>query len=526
MIEVSYRTHMGSDLTIVNAARVSFGKHKDVFDEQDAKLIKYLASHGHWCYDDMTEIFTSTGWKLFKNMDSSDLVAQVFPEKETMEFVQPSKIHKSFYSGHMYGCTSKNIDYLVTPGHKFIVQKRNQKGYKSSEIEVSENLHNKTFRIPKTAKLKQNGDGSFLEGWGYGFLVGDGHRENNTSVSVHLKSKRKIMLIKNALSELNVEFHEKKSKEGCTIIRWKDSFSYVPTTRQKNLQTVWNNSCEYLNGVFIGLMDSNGSKKNNSWSFRTSSPYLMNDIMKLSILCGYSTSSPLVRKAEKPTHGDCYSIIIHSRKIATTRNAKFYVSNYSGFVYCVTVPSGFVLIRRNGKQIVSGNTPFAHVQVQLHFKTPIFIARQLVKHQAGLVWNEVSRRYVSYDPEYYYPHWKYKPVKKKQGSGDLLPPKELDYCNHVYEKAIAHTDQCYKELLEHGVAPEQARAILPLASLTEWIWTGSLYAFARVYNLRIHDDAQSETREVARQIDSVIRPLFPVAWPLLTERHQGNREPH
>ena len=163
-------------------------------------------------------------------------------------------------------------------------------------------------------------------------------------------------------------------------------------------------------------------------------------------------------------------------------------------------------------------TPFGHVTLSFHIKAPIFVARQLVKHQVGLVWNEVSRRYVEDDPEYWEPEiWRSKPVDKKQGSGDERI-EWLDRENRVgasVSKACKLSVFVYKKMLEAGVAPEQARMILPQNTYTEWYWTGSLYAFSRVCNLRCQPDAQKETRDICWNIDQLANVSFPVSWEAL-----------
>ena len=163
-------------------------------------------------------------------------------------------------------------------------------------------------------------------------------------------------------------------------------------------------------------------------------------------------------------------------------------------------------------------TPFGHPQIQFRISAPVFVARQLVKHQVGLVWNEVSRRYVDDAPVFYGvgpEGWRGKPEDKKQGSsGHVQILMEL-------EKDIAmttlHCKHLYQELLEQGVAPEQARMILPLSMYTEWYWTGSLAAFARVCKLRLEPDAQEETQEIAGQIDKECAKLFPISWKYLVQ---------
>ena len=155
-------------------------------------------------------------------------------------------------------------------------------------------------------------------------------------------------------------------------------------------------------------------------------------------------------------------------------------------------------------------SPFGHASVQLHIKAPVFVARQLVKHQVGLVWNEVSRRYVDDEPEFYIPEvWRKKPEGSiKQGSSEETVKYDI-------AGTIEYTKQTYKNLLREGIAPEMARMVLPQNMYTEWYWSGTLYAFARVCELRCKDDSQRETRDIAWQIDKLVKDKFPVSWEAL-----------
>ena len=147
--------------------------------------------------------------------------------------------------------------------------------------------------------------------------------------------------------------------------------------------------------------------------------------------------------------------------------------------------------------------------MQFHIKAPIFVARQLVKHQVGLVWNEVSRRYVDDEPEFYIPkEWRLKADDKKQGSSD----ETIEY---NIEGSIMFVKQTYDNLLKAGVAPEMARMILPQNLYTEWYWSGTLMAFARVCNLRCAKDTQWETQQIANLIHYEAKQLFPTSWKYL-----------
>ena len=162
-------------------------------------------------------------------------------------------------------------------------------------------------------------------------------------------------------------------------------------------------------------------------------------------------------------------------------------------------------------------SPFGHSSLQFHIKAPVFVARQLVKHQVGLTWNEVSRRYVDMEPEFYTPDvWRGVAENKKQGSSE----EEIDINPHgrvvdEYQTVLRSAKWTYEHLLDLGVCPEQARMVLPQSMMTEWYWSGTLYAFARVCNLRCKDDAQKETQDVGWNIDKHARELFPASWPAL-----------
>jgi len=165
-------------------------------------------------------------------------------------------------------------------------------------------------------------------------------------------------------------------------------------------------------------------------------------------------------------------------------------------------------------------TPFGHAQATFHIEAPIFVARQLVKHQVGLVWNEVSRRYVDDKPRFFSPSsWRPRSQDKKQGSDkhDIIP--DMRQAWKVYESAIHNISKTYGILLEMGVAPEQARMILPQSMMTEWYWTGSLAAWSRVCRLRVSDDAQAETERIALDISREMKQLFPVSWTALEENN-------
>ena len=158
-------------------------------------------------------------------------------------------------------------------------------------------------------------------------------------------------------------------------------------------------------------------------------------------------------------------------------------------------------------------SPFGHASASFHVKAPIFVARQLQKHKF-LRWNEISRRYVDDEPEFYVPDvWRGRSADKKQGSDGVVGTDNL-------VGSADHNDICkafYQDLIDSDIAPEQARMVLPQSTMTEWYWSGSVDAFASVCRLRCATDTQAETQEVAWQIYHKMEELFPVSWVALIE---------
>lgn len=151
---------------------------------------------------------------------------------------------------------------------------------------------------------------------------------------------------------------------------------------------------------------------------------------------------------------------------------------------------------------------FEHQGATLRLKVPIFIARQIQRHRT-FSYNEVSRRYVDTPPEFFWPDkWRKRAENVKQGSSD----EEVDFDAAGYAKSAAlGALEVYERLLEEGVAPEQARMILPQNTYTEFYMTGSLRNWAHFLKLRLDGHAQKEVQDVAKMVEEILRSLFPVS---------------
>lgn len=178
-------------------------------------------------------------------------------------------------------------------------------------------------------------------------------------------------------------------------------------------------------------------------------------------------------------------------------------------------------------------TPFTHPQITLRETVPIFVARQRFKHVVGFTYNEISRRYVSDTPSLYIPeHFRKVAANVKQGSSKEIietlsidrwvrdKSKNLSKTNNVleiYKSHVLDAIYLYEQMIADGVCPEQARMVLPQSMMTSYYATGSLAAFARLYNQRSDSHAQQEIQDLAQQIAEIIAPLFPVSWDALTQ---------
>jgi len=192
---------------------------------------------------------------------------------------------------------------------------------------------------------------------------------------------------------------------------------------------------------------------------------------------------------------------------------------------CIDMVKGKFILSVKDKKLIqylakhNHKSPFNHAFATFHVKAPVFVARQLVKHEY-MPWNEISRRYVDSEPEFYEPdNWRGRSEDKKQGSTD----EEVNPCDfYGFDSMAAAVNsfdgeqlKLYNDMLVAGVAPEQARMVLPQSMMTEWYWSGSLFAFAKMCGLRLKDDSQYETRLVAEQVEDVMMKLFPASWEAL-----------
>lgn len=530
-LKAEYVDHMGDDLAVVNAARVSFAKEVSEFRDQDAKLIKFLAKHDHWCYDDKTEVFTEEGWKLFDELREGEKVAEVFGWEENQfnfKFTTPEKIHKTWYEGDMIELDQNQLNYCVTPRHRMLIDERSSKGWKNKWfVKTSDDsfLEEKRLRTKAGWVGIENEKENYWEGYLYGFLLGDGIKKNNPTSYVRVKKEVKIEKLKECLDELKIEWYKKQDSQGVTNFVIKDERPLYDENKVKylNYSYCMSMGINFCRGVFQGLLDSDGSVKRNTHTFSNSSRSVVEGFINLATLLGHNPIENKSRHLDNVNHNENYRVMLQTKDYAIVNDSrkddsrKERIVEYKGHVHCVSVPSGMLLVRRKGTQMVCGNTPFGHTAIKLRMAAPIPIRTQCFKHKIGLVENEESRRYINSEPEIYIPTFRKAAEDKKQGSGEEFTGKEQENLQQFYKGRTDNLVRDYKALLAQGVCEEQARFILPQGAVVNWIWTGNLVSFANFVNKRTASDAQGEVQELANAVKELIKPLFPVSWEALTE---------
>lgn len=526
---------MGSDLSVVNAARVSFDKESSLeeggaLSTGDQKLIKYLGKHNHWtpfahtslsfristsfaiarqlgkhqvgmvwneCFSSDTEVLTESGWKFWPDVVGTDKLATPKLDGSSFSFEIPKSLISQEYTGELIHFYSRDLDLLTTPGHDQYISSYTYKGgakwtgySKIPSSEISSLNFPKTMAMP-SVDLPEGDD--YLEGLTEGAFLGDGSLSKDKSrIYFHIKKDRKKEFFRKLMADTPyLEWNENPQEDGYSYFSMYNQFKWDGSTKDKSI-SFNKNTKSYIRGVFDGLMATDGFHGTRGTSgYSTVSEKLSEGFRWICTLLGYDTTLSIrVKEGWSPS----YRLHI---KCAKPKLLKYQENlPYNGMVYCAETSTGLLIVRRNGKSCISGNC---------------------------------SRRYVSSPPTYFMPSaWRKAAENVKQGSSkeeiSTLPEticEKYELNKEVSENVrslLESSHKLYSAMIEAGVCAEQARFVLPMAANTEWVWTGSLAAFARVYNLRTDPHAQIEVQEVARKIGDLIPKEFQYSWKALTNK--------
>lgn len=414
--------HMGSDQTVAMAARVSTGKEDDAGRLEG--LINYLVREKH-CYDDQTEILTRRdGWKFFKDVSFEDeVLTRDLKGEMTWDF--PTDIIKEPYVGDMIHLSGRNLDLVVTPNHRMLASHRTKQGFQPLAIHGAAEFENRTYKVPRGGGVLKQGISVPLERARLlGFVVADAH-VGKTAISFHLRKERKISWLKEQTAG---EIQSQANDTYGIPLGWDEELTRLARLTYDSAKDrvipdevleTWDG--ESVQAFLEGFLEGDGHQAEGRTTARTSSAKLAQQLQVAAILAGgaatvhgpfdYGARSIAsgFAKTVKPSYSVVFAADRHLEvRVGWTheeRERQVQRKQYAGTVYCVTVPSGIVMVRRNGETAWSGNSStLEHCVVTFKIEAPIFVAREAMRHRTFCLAGDSTISFSRPDNGLHYPY--------------------------------------------------------------------------------------------------------------------------
>lgn len=479
----------------------------------------------HKCYDSKTEILTSTGWKFFKDLNNKDRVCSVDPETHNYLFELPSEIVSFDYNEPMYYVKNQQIDLAVTKGHRMFISDTKNKTYgKKFKIKTVEEIEGKTVKYLISAQNKRNTNFfSANKAKLIGFFIGDGNITKSLDIRFHLKKKRKIEYLKN----LGFEILEQKNNS--YIIRDKSIAKFLLDNcyfnKNKCLPSEFiNYSAQDILNILDGLKNSDGSIKRNTFVYSTTSEKLKDQLQALASLNGFTFTVSKIIQNNVPIYRLNYSSRITPEII--NQPSRMYGNqieewkHYKGKVYCVTVSTGLVIVRRNGKVCISGNTPFERGLVEVNIICDQASHIHLLKHRLANI-NGESARYMELKEDKIYLPEDFKGIqvdKKHHNMNYIGNQVRANWGNYDWYQALfeyaklgnALYHKCLEDtakVLGRKRAKESARYFKTMNSQITLSVMMNMSCFANFVDLRGADDAQKEIQYITEQMVEIVKNI-------------------
>ena len=515
--------YYGSDQIIAQSAWTSTSRDlsKEKI-ERIPKLLVQLWSQGHECYDNKTEVLTKRGWVLFSELTNTDKICSVDPATHTWKFEIPSRIVSYDYNEPMYYVKAANIDIAVTKNHRLLTsvkKEANGSDYGNKWIiETPQDVFKKNRKYLCAAKNNNVNklDTNFAKL--LGFFIGDGYAESKSRCTFHLKKQRKIDYL-NSLG-YNIEI-KKSDKYVINNTNYDFTLCYDLNKNKIIPFDIYTLGPDDFKNILDGLLNSDGTNKNrgyNEFVFHNTSTPLINQLQILgclnNLVINEHKSGPTVRRLLISNRIKPEISNMKSRKIGED-----YWEHYDGKVYCATVSTGFIMVRRNNKPIICGNTPFEKATVHFLVNCDIASHIHLLKHRMTSI-NAESARYKELKEDKYYLPEDWKSIKNTMVIDD--------FCGYDYEWSQPEEDnwydilrkynelgnnlyhKCLKDLtpvLGRKRAKESARFFKTYNSQIQADVTFNLRSFANFLRLRNSEHAQLEIREIAQQMQTIVENI-------------------
>jgi thymidylate synthase (FAD) len=533
---------MAGDLSVVNAARVSFGRRKEEMDDGDAGLIRFLMRERHGCYDDATEVLTSTGWKAWPDVTGDELFA-TRSRAGRLEYQPALRLVRKEYRGHMIGFAGASLDLLVTPDHRVLaagmttLAGRTRPSFSllpAHSVLWRAHRHVATATWDGTPSSAERIDGRFVPTLPLlrlvGFFIGDGCLPPAKRIDFRLRKEREIRFLEQACRDTGLELRRHGDDRFAIPVgdELRTLFAACYDGREKVVPRqilALDERC--LGALFEGLMASDGTRHvrpgHDRETYSTTSRRLADDVQELALKLGRSASVRPHRTSDGDGHLGSkprWRVTIYAPRntrpaLCRTReqaDSQMGVEPYDGVIHCVEVPNRTLYVRRNGYPVWCGNTPFEHNAFRFHVRCPIFVAREWFRHRVGS-FNEFSLRYARATDDFYVPAPE--DVRSQVGKPGAYSFEPVDAelaeetqaeLRAVYETAY----ETYERLVERGVARELARSVLPVGAYTEFYWTVNARALMNFVSLRAAETAQREIRRYAEACERFLAERMPV----------------
>jgi thymidylate synthase (FAD) len=535
---------MADDLSVVNAARVSFARHKEAMDASDEGLIRFLMRERHGCYDDKTEVLTQDGWKAWPQVTGDELFA-TRTRGGVLEYQPALRLVRKEHRGHMIGFKGMSLDLLVTPDHRMLV----------SEMTTREARQTPTFGLrPAHSVLWKSHRHIATADWHapapewltfddcpiparpflrlVGLFIADGYLGNSNHIVFNIRKDREIVFLREATGEAKLE-----------LKRWTNAFAVPVSPEMRALfarcysrgekvipRSLLGLGRPLLEALLEGLLSSDGSTtvrtgRADRHTYSTTSPVLADQVQELALKLGRSASVRPHRAADGDGHFGSkprWRVAVYGGRNArpalcrtkADAHEQMGVEQYDGVIHCVEVPNRTLYVRRNGYAAWCGNTPFEHNSFRFHVRCPIFVAREWFRHRIGS-FNEFSMRYAKATDEFYVPAPE--DVRTQVGKPgaytfETVEPELAESTRETLESVYRTAYAAYEELVEAGVAREVARCVLPVGAYTEFFWTVNARALMNFVSLRASETAQREIRRYAEAVESFLAEKMPVTY--------------
>ena len=523
---------MGGDGRVVQAARTSTQGAAASEEKESEGLINFLVRERH-CYDADTEVLTARGWVKWPEVQDDDEFCTVDVESKSITFQRSSGIIRQEYSGEMVRINKVGLDLLVTPEHRMLVQERkpNGAGWKTHSFRTASEMWDRAYKIPKTYGYRTGEYPEYAEL--LGFVLGDAHVTRQGQIEFHLRKKRKITYLKEQADRCGFKVTERAGGDKFGLIP-DDKFRALAmatyTTDRKRavpeeVMRTWSSAA--LNAFVEGLINADGHRvpNTNKVIITTVSNVLAEQLQMFGGLgarafsCkarvqrdGWSKEGTVIY-ALRPTNPRSGSVRIgfthEGRRKEVTK------VQYSGKVYCATVPSGTLYVRRNGVPVWSGNSvPVEHSVFTFRIEAPIFVTRQILKHRISSI-SETSGRYRELPGEFYIPS-EARPLAQtgKTGAYNMVHLGEHEETRLAVEmvRASQRAWASYEHMLRNGAAKEVARMVLPVNLYSSMYLTMNARSLMNFLSLRNEHHAQFEIREVAKQMEDFFAEKMPLTF--------------